>query len=82
MLHTSPSSLHPSKNLGYWKTIDDDYHWHIEIMPVVPSKAKSYTFKEVYYFSGYVRNCRKAVARGQNQRRLSTCTRISTRRGM
>jgi UDPglucose--hexose-1-phosphate uridylyltransferase len=49
VLHTSPSSLHPSKNLGYWKTIDDDYHWHIEILPVVPAKAKSYTFKEVYY---------------------------------
>jgi UDPglucose--hexose-1-phosphate uridylyltransferase len=49
VLHTSPSSLHPSKNLGYWKTIDEDYHWHIEILPVVPSKAKSYTFKEVYY---------------------------------
>ena len=49
VLHTSPSSLHPSKNLGYWKTIDDDYHWHIEILPVVVSKARSYTFKEVYY---------------------------------
>jgi UDPglucose--hexose-1-phosphate uridylyltransferase len=49
VLHTSPSSLHPSKTLGYWKTIDDDYHWHIEILPVVESKAKSYTFKEVYY---------------------------------
>jgi UDPglucose--hexose-1-phosphate uridylyltransferase len=49
VLHTSPSTLHPSKNLGYWKTIDDDYHWHIEILPVVRSKAKSYTFKEVYY---------------------------------
>jgi UDPglucose--hexose-1-phosphate uridylyltransferase len=49
VLHTSPSSLHPSKTLGYWKTIDDDYHWHIEILPVVGSKAKSYTFKEVYY---------------------------------
>ncbi len=49
VLHTSPSSLHPSKNLGYWKTIDDDYHWHIEILPVIPSKARSYTFKEVYY---------------------------------
>ncbi len=41
MLHTSPSSLHPSKNLGYWKTIDDDYHWHIEILPVIGSKARS-----------------------------------------
>ena len=49
VLHTSPSSIHPSKNLGYWKTIDDDYHWHIEILPVVASKARSYTFKEVYY---------------------------------
>jgi UDPglucose--hexose-1-phosphate uridylyltransferase len=49
VLHTSPSAIHPSKNLGYWRTIDDDYHWHIEILPVVSSKAKSYTFKEVYY---------------------------------
>jgi UDPglucose--hexose-1-phosphate uridylyltransferase len=49
VLHTSPSSIHPSKNLGYWKTIDEDYHWHIEILPVVTSKARSYTFKEVYY---------------------------------
>jgi UDPglucose--hexose-1-phosphate uridylyltransferase len=49
VLHTSPSTLHPSKNLGYWKTIDEDYHWHIEILPIVTSKARSYTFKEVYY---------------------------------
>jgi UDPglucose--hexose-1-phosphate uridylyltransferase len=49
VLHTSPNSLHPSKTLGYWKTIDDDYHWHIEIMPVIATKARSYTFKEVYY---------------------------------
>jgi UDPglucose--hexose-1-phosphate uridylyltransferase len=49
VLHTSPSSLHPSKNLGYWKTIDDDYHWHIEILPVLASKSRSYTFKEIYY---------------------------------
>lgn len=49
VLHTSPNSLHPSKTLGYWKTIDDDYHWHIEILPVLGSKARSYTFKEVYY---------------------------------
>jgi hypothetical protein len=35
--------------LGYWKTIDEDYHWHLEIMPILPGKAKSYTFKEVYF---------------------------------
>jgi UDPglucose--hexose-1-phosphate uridylyltransferase len=49
VLHTSPNTLHQSESLGYWKTIDDDYHWHIEIMPILSSKNKSYTFKEVYY---------------------------------
>jgi UDPglucose--hexose-1-phosphate uridylyltransferase len=49
VLHTSPNSLHPSVSLGYWKTLDEDYHWHIEILPVLEAKAKSYTFKEVYY---------------------------------
>jgi UDPglucose--hexose-1-phosphate uridylyltransferase len=49
VLHTSPNSLHQSESLGYWKTIDEDYHWHIEILPIIAAKAKSYTFKEVYY---------------------------------
>ena len=49
VLHTAPNSLRGSESLGYWKTLDDDYHWHIEIMPVLPGKSKSYTFKEVYY---------------------------------
>jgi UDPglucose--hexose-1-phosphate uridylyltransferase len=49
VLHTSPNTLHRSESLGYWKTIDEDYHWHIEILPIIASKAKSYTFKEVYY---------------------------------
>jgi UDPglucose--hexose-1-phosphate uridylyltransferase len=49
VLHTSPNSLHRSETLGYWKTIDEDYHWHFEILPIVSAKAKSYTFKEVYY---------------------------------
>lgn len=49
VLHTSPNTLHASDSLGYWKTLDDDYHWHIEILPILGAKAKSYTFKEVYY---------------------------------
>jgi UDPglucose--hexose-1-phosphate uridylyltransferase len=48
VLHTSPNTLHKSETLGYWKTIDDDYHWHIEVLPILGPKAKSYTFKEVY----------------------------------
>jgi len=49
VVHTSPNSLHGSGSLGYWQTLDDDYHWHVEILPILSSKAKSYTFKEVYY---------------------------------
>jgi UDPglucose--hexose-1-phosphate uridylyltransferase len=49
VLHTSPNTQHPSATMGYWKTIDEDYHWHIEILPVLATKARSYTFKEVYF---------------------------------
>ena len=49
VLHTSPNSQHQSGTLGYWKTLDEDYHWHIEILPIIEARAKSYTFKEVYY---------------------------------
>jgi UDPglucose--hexose-1-phosphate uridylyltransferase len=49
VLHTAPNSQHGSGALGYWKTLDEDYHWHIEILPIIEARAKSYTFKEVYY---------------------------------
>ena len=49
VLHTSPNSTYRSESLGYWKTLDEDYHWHIEILPILGAKARSYTFKEVYY---------------------------------
>jgi UDPglucose--hexose-1-phosphate uridylyltransferase len=49
VLHTGPNTLHRSNVLNYWKTIEEDYHWHIEILPVVKGKSKSYTFKEVYF---------------------------------
>jgi UDPglucose--hexose-1-phosphate uridylyltransferase len=49
VLHTSPNTQQRSESLGYWKTIDEDYHWHIEILPILSAKARSYTFKEVYF---------------------------------
>jgi UDPglucose--hexose-1-phosphate uridylyltransferase len=30
IIHTSPFRR---QKVGYWKSIDNDYHWHIEIMP-------------------------------------------------
>ena len=34
---------------GYWKTLADDYHWHIEILPILEKPSKSYSIKEVYF---------------------------------
>jgi UDPglucose--hexose-1-phosphate uridylyltransferase len=49
VLHTSPNSRHGSGSLAYWKTLDEDYHWHFEILPVLAERSRSYTFKEVYF---------------------------------
>ncbi len=49
VFHPMPNTQHKAAALGYWNTIDDDYHWHIEILPVLGPKVKSYTFKEVYF---------------------------------
>ncbi|MBV9086188.1 MAG: hypothetical protein JOY79_01770 [Acidobacteriaceae bacterium] len=68
VLHTAPNTLHRSEVLEYWKTIEEDYHWHIEILPILARKAKSYTFKEVYFTpvtsESAARRLREAVIEG------------------
>jgi UDPglucose--hexose-1-phosphate uridylyltransferase len=49
VLHTVPNTYQKSNILQYWKTVDEDYHWHLEILPILASKAKPYFLKEVYY---------------------------------
>jgi len=49
VLHTVPNTYQKSNILQYWKTVDEDYHWHFEIMPVQGVKAKPYFLKEIYY---------------------------------
>jgi UDPglucose--hexose-1-phosphate uridylyltransferase len=49
VLHTVPNTYQKSNILQYWKTVDEDYHWHIEILPIIGARAKSYFLKEVYY---------------------------------
>lgn len=31
IIHTAPFRV--GKKAGYWRTIEDDYHWHIEVIP-------------------------------------------------
>ncbi|MCP4649078.1 MAG: DUF4921 family protein [PVC group bacterium] len=37
IIHTAP--FRRMASAGYWKTIDQDYHWHIEIMPRLTKMA-------------------------------------------
>ena len=50
VVHTAPSTKNKKGEMaGYWKTLSDDYHWHIEILPIVKNLSKSYSIKEVYF---------------------------------
>lgn len=50
VVHTAPNTRSRKGELaGYWKTLADDYHWHIEILPIVQPRSKSYSIKEVYF---------------------------------
>ena len=40
VVHTAPNTQHQSKALNYWRTIDEDYHWHIEILPILAGAAE------------------------------------------
>jgi UDPglucose--hexose-1-phosphate uridylyltransferase len=50
VVHTAPNTLHTKGELSdYWQTIAGDYHWHIEILPILETRSKSYSIKEVYF---------------------------------
>jgi UDPglucose--hexose-1-phosphate uridylyltransferase len=51
VLHTSPNVHAKFDKSGHWQTLTDDYHWHIELLPVLRATSKSYSVKEVYYNS-------------------------------
>jgi UDPglucose--hexose-1-phosphate uridylyltransferase len=50
-LHTSPNVKAKPYRAGTWRTLAEDYHWHIEILPIIPGKSRSYSFKEVNFNS-------------------------------
>jgi UDPglucose--hexose-1-phosphate uridylyltransferase len=50
VVHTAPNTLQTKGELSeYWRTIDSDYHWHVEILPIVEVQSKSYSIKEIYF---------------------------------
>ena len=51
VVHTSPNMTFKLERAGNWQSLAEDYHWHFEILPILPTKSKSYSLKEVYYNS-------------------------------
>jgi UDPglucose--hexose-1-phosphate uridylyltransferase len=50
VIHTSPNEAQTKGELsGYWRTLSDDYHWHIEILPITAINSRSYGLKETYF---------------------------------
>jgi UDPglucose--hexose-1-phosphate uridylyltransferase len=52
VIHTSPNELQKKGELReYWQTLPDDYHWHIEMLPIIGIGSRSYGIKETYFNS-------------------------------
>jgi UDPglucose--hexose-1-phosphate uridylyltransferase len=51
VLHTSPNVNSRPYRTSTWRSLAEDYHWHIEILPIIPGKSRSYSIKEVYFNS-------------------------------
>jgi UDPglucose--hexose-1-phosphate uridylyltransferase len=51
VLHSAPNVRAKFERTGIWRTLADDYHWHIEILPISAQQSKSYSAKGVYYSS-------------------------------
>ncbi|HTS70292.1 MAG TPA: DUF4931 domain-containing protein [Terriglobia bacterium] len=51
VLHTTPNVNAKLDRNGHWETLDEDFHWHFEILPTSVPKSISYSLKEVFYNS-------------------------------
>jgi len=50
VLHTEPSRLVPRVLQEYWRTLSEDFHWHIEILPRLEARRK-YLREEEFYLN-------------------------------
>ena len=50
-LHTTPNLSAKFERPDHWSTLNEDSHWHFELVPVRLSTSRSYFLKDVYYNS-------------------------------
>lgn len=51
VLHSAPNLSAKFERPDHWRTLREDFHWHIEILPARLSTARSYFVRGVYYNS-------------------------------
>jgi UDPglucose--hexose-1-phosphate uridylyltransferase len=51
VLHTTPNVSASLDRQGLWKTLADDFHWHVEVLPASQPKSTAYSVEEAYYNS-------------------------------
>jgi len=51
VLHTTPNQNAKFERSDQWQTLQEDFHWHFEVVPTPPPTASSNLLKEVYYNS-------------------------------
>lgn len=51
VLHTSPNVKAKFDKTGHWQSLEHDFHWHFEILPVESVSSTPYSVKEVSYNS-------------------------------
>jgi len=49
VLHSAPNISGTLARVGFWSSLEEDFHWHLELMPLVGRKPRPYVAKEMYF---------------------------------
>ncbi len=51
VMHTAPNVKAKFEKTGHWQSLEQDFHWHLEILPMENFSTKPYSVTEVSYNS-------------------------------
>jgi UDPglucose--hexose-1-phosphate uridylyltransferase len=49
VLHSAPNAFGALQRVGFWGSLEEDFHWHLELMPILNRRPRPYLAKEVYF---------------------------------
>lgn len=50
-LHSAPNTVASLGRIGYWESLEEDFHWHLELVPLAAQKPRPYVSREFYFTS-------------------------------